>query len=153
MLFTPECLCDPLHSTTGVWGEHQPAPLLQAPLLPWESRHKPQLDSNERKIGPPWAGPRPDLILKSTPGLGRDCGKTCSLQAKSHFILTHTDVVLPPNSEFTAGQLLQNAINQHLYHLIPGVFQVIMCMGWASQVTQLVKNLPAMQGTPIQFLG
>ena len=129
MLFTPGCLCDPLHSTTGVWREHQPAPLLpqkcpQAPLLPLESRHKPQLDSSERKIVPHWLGPCPDLILKSTSGLGRDCGKTCSLQGKSHFILTHTDVVLPPNPEFTAGQLLQNSINQHLYHQIPGVFQV-----------------------------
>ena len=60
----------------------------------------------------------------SSSGLSRDCGKTCSLQGKSHFVLTHTDVVLPPNPEFTAGQLLQNSINQHLYHQIPGVFQV-----------------------------
>ena len=32
-------------------------------------------------------------------------------------------------------------------------FEIHFCKIWASLIAQLVKNLPAMQETPVQFLG
>ena len=29
----------------------------------------------------------------------------------------------------------------------------MICVKWASQIAQLIKNLPVMQETPVQFLG
>ena len=44
------------------------------------------------------------------------------------------------------------------YHLSPSkvtsvVFYIPCATHWASLIAQLVKNLPAMQETPVQFLG
>ena len=44
-------------------------------------------------------------------------------------------------------------IYTHTHIYIHSFFRFFCYIGWASLIAQLVKNLPAMQETPVRFLG
>ena len=66
---------------------------------------------------------------------------------------TSTDIIVEPPSRCSDSRMVASLFVARLLLPVPFFLNLIFILCWTSLIAQLVKNLPAMQETLVQFLG